>query len=298
MVVELFLCSVAGAATAAVAFRFGSARRPRIPSVGASSRIKSQLHALHSQKRILEKSIARLYSDTMGLGVTQRDNLLIDYQGQLGLINTHIERLVNASAHPDLGALGDGLSAVLDEKLANLETKFGDLSAKIATQTVSRKESLEPKTKLKEIVKKPDDYKIPQDLPSLQKGERIEITTLTSIPSRNVPLEPLVATIPTSFDVTQQVMTPHDTPQTPSTPSVQEPRIPSTPSTPNMPLEPKIEPITPASGTPPPKVYPPIIPPPTKDEDLDIDDEDDTSISRIKKEIQTALEKIQQAEVE
>lgn len=311
MVVELFLSVVAGAATAAAATRINSMRTRHLPTLGANSRLKSEIRTLDAQKRILEKSIARLYTDGMGLSAVQRDTLLTRYQEQLASIGVHTQKLIEASKHPDLGSLGDGLVTLMDQKLSGIEEKFGQLYAKIDAE--------QPREQKPKMVSKPETH-IPTtrptttiDVPSASR--RIELATLTKVPSRSsIPLQPLVAT--TGYGASSNVIESQPDIAPPLTPRVEKPTIQDFKVTPSV-LKPESEPITtqpviePASdltGQPsvlkhtpepvfiPPTPEPPIITPP--DIDSEIDDTDADSISQIKKDIQAALKKIDQAEVE
>ena len=46
---------------------------------------------------------------------------------------TRIEKLENASKHPDLGPLGDGLITLMDQKLSQLDQRLYELTSKIQT---------------------------------------------------------------------------------------------------------------------------------------------------------------------
>ena len=87
------------------------------PTIGSNSHVVSQLHSLQIEKDILTKTIARLYQNEGDLTKIQKDRLLLKYQHQLGVVITRIEKLENASKHPDLGPLGDGLITLMDQKL-------------------------------------------------------------------------------------------------------------------------------------------------------------------------------------
>ena len=82
---------------------FSSKHKFQTPTIGANSQITSQLNALQIEKDILTKTIARLYQNESDLTKIQKDRLLLKYQHQLGIVITRIEKLENASKHPDLG---------------------------------------------------------------------------------------------------------------------------------------------------------------------------------------------------
>ena len=64
---------------------------------------------LKIEKDILTKTISRLYQADAEFSKIQKDKLLIKYQHQLGIILAKLEKLEQASNHPDLGPVGDGL---------------------------------------------------------------------------------------------------------------------------------------------------------------------------------------------
>ncbi len=140
--ITILLGSLAGIATA-IAVR----RRPKIQlqSLGASSQIRSQITSLKIERDILTKTISRLYeSDDISSNI-QKDKLLTKYQHQLGIILARIEKLEQASEHPDLGPVGDGLITLMDQKLARLDERLYEISSRIASQT--HKESTDVQSK-------------------------------------------------------------------------------------------------------------------------------------------------------
>jgi len=110
---------------------FKSKNKLQTPTIGANTHIVSQLHSLQIEKDILTKTIARLYQNESDLTKIQKDRLLLRYQHQLGVIITRIEKLENASKHPDLGPLGDGLITLMDQKLSQLDQRLYELTSKI-----------------------------------------------------------------------------------------------------------------------------------------------------------------------
>ena len=103
---------------------FKSKSKLQTPTIGSNSQIVSQLHSLQIEKDILTKTIARLYQNEGDLTKIQQDRLLLKYQHQLGIVITRIEKLENASKHPDLGPLGDGLITLMDQKLSQLDQRL------------------------------------------------------------------------------------------------------------------------------------------------------------------------------
>ena len=110
---------------------FKSKSKLQTPTIGSNSQIVSQLHSLQIEKDILTKTIARLYQNETDLTKIQKDRLLLRYQHQLGVVITRIEKLENASKHPDLGPLGDGLITLMDQKLSQLDQRLYELTSKI-----------------------------------------------------------------------------------------------------------------------------------------------------------------------
>ena len=130
--IAIILSSLAGVATAA-AVRKTPRNKPQLLSIGASSHIKSQINTLKIEKDILTKTISRLYQADSEYSKIQRDKLLLKYQHQLGIILAKIEKLEEASKHPDLGPVGDGLITLMDQKLSSLDDKLYEISSKIST---------------------------------------------------------------------------------------------------------------------------------------------------------------------
>ena len=154
------------------------------PSIGSNSAIVSQLHSLEIEKDILTKTIARLYQNESDLTKIQKDRLLLKYQHQLGVVITRIEKIENASKHPDLGPLGDGLITLMDQKLSRLDQRLYELTSKIQVAQAENdvhtkkksKKSNEIQEKSKPIFEKPIEEYVNKS------SEKFEITTLTSLP--------------------------------------------------------------------------------------------------------------------
>ena len=163
---------------------FKSKNKLETPTIGANTHIVSQLHALQIEKDILTKTIARLYQNESDLTKIQKDKLLLRYQHQLGIVITRIEKLENASKHPDLGPLGDGLITLMDQKLSQLDQRLYELTSKIQDAQAqndvqikkNNKKSVQIENKTKPIFEKPIEEFV-------NKGsKKFEITTLTSLP--------------------------------------------------------------------------------------------------------------------
>ena len=194
--IVLILSSIAGVATAAALRKIPKPRNPLL-HLGANSQIKSKLHSLNVEKEILTKTISRLYQTEGELSKIQRDRLLIRYQHQLGIILAKMEKLEEASKHPDLGPVGDGLITLMDQKLSQLDKRLYEISSKITlADTVIpqiKEKPQEPIKKVKDQDKIHTESKIQNEVPKvvkttptevlLDKPKSFEITTLTEIPN-------------------------------------------------------------------------------------------------------------------
>ena len=141
--IAILLSSLAGVATA-----FAAQKRPKnktqIHSLGASSHVKSQIRSLSIEKDILAKTISRLHQQDTGYSKIQQDRLLTKYQHRMGMVLAELEKLEQSSQHPDLGAVGDSLITLMDQKLSKLDSRLEELSAKISivkTKDVDNKKS-------------------------------------------------------------------------------------------------------------------------------------------------------------
>ncbi|MDH5431778.1 MAG: hypothetical protein OEW78_07860 [Nitrosopumilus sp.] len=206
--IVLILSSLAGVATAA-AVRKMPRDKNQLLSLGASSHIKSQISSLKIEKDILTKTISRLYQADSEFSKIQKDKLLLKYQHQLGIVLAKLEKLEQASNHPDLGPVGDGLITLMDQKLSKLDDRLYELSSKMASTNVetSKVKTPEVKQETKQRVSeifnfdKPKESKIePIEIPPTRSRQSFELTTLTNIP-RKEPKLPL-------FEEAKQVVKP------------------------------------------------------------------------------------------
>ena len=200
--IALILSSLAGVATAA-AVRKMPKDKNQLLSLGASSHIKSQINSLKIEKDILTKTISRLYQADSEFSKIQKDKLLLKYQHQLGIVLAKLEKLEQASKHPDLGPVGDGLITLMDQKLSKLDDRLYEISSKMATVNVETPEIKEPQVKKQEPKKKsklfkdtfhfekPKETKMePIEIPATKSRQSFELTTLTNI-SKTEPKFPL-----------------------------------------------------------------------------------------------------------
>ena len=274
---------------------FKSKNKLQTPTIGSNLQIISQLHSLQIEKDILTKTIARLYQTESDLTKIQKDKLLLRYQHQLGIVITRIEKLENASKHPDLGPLGDGLITLMDQKLSQLDQRLYELTSKIEvvqTQKDAQIKKNDKKSngienkmdnKSKPIFEKPIEEFVNKD------SKKFEITTLTSLPK----LDPVKQS---KYDqmlsqLSSDVITPP-----PMKPKIQEKtknEIPEIvkhniiPDQPEIVVENIVKPVLN-------KMPQPIVELP---EEVEVDDEND-DIEQIKSKILKTLSKIEQAEVD
>ena len=194
--IALILSSLAGVATAA-AVRKMPRNKNQLLSLGASSHIKSQINALKIEKDILTKTIARLYQADSEFSKIQKDKLLLKYQHQLGIVLAKLEKLEQASKHPDLGPVGDGLITLMDQKLSKLDDRLYEISSKMVSTKVETPKIEEPEIKKQEPKKKskilqeafnfekPKETKTePIEIPATKSRQSFELTTLTNISTK------------------------------------------------------------------------------------------------------------------
>ena len=198
--IVLILSSIAGVATAA-AVRKMPRDKNQLLSLGASSHIKNQINSLKIEKDILTKTISRLYQAEDEFSKIQKDKLLLKYQHQLGIILAKLEKLEQASNHPDLGPVGDGLISLMDQKLTKLDDRLYELSSKMSNSKIQTPEIKQEKEEIKQEIsksikgtfnfEKPKETKIdPIAIPPTKSRQSFELTTLTNI-SRTEPKFPL-----------------------------------------------------------------------------------------------------------
>ena len=189
--IVLILSSLAGVATA-VAVRKMPRDKNQLLTLGASSQIKNQINLLKIEKDILTKTISRLYQSEDEFSKIQKNKLLLKYQHQLGIILAKLEKLEQASNHPDLGPVGDGLISLMDQKLSKLDDRLYELSTKISNSKIQTPEIKQEKEEIKKQIsksikdtfnfEKPKEGKInPITIPPTKPRQSFELTTLTNI---------------------------------------------------------------------------------------------------------------------
>ena len=192
--IVIILSSLVGVATAA-AVRKMPKDKNQLLSLGASSHIKSQISTLRIEKDILTKTISRLYQTDSEFSKIQKDKLLLKYQHQLGIILARLEKLEQASKHPDLGPVGDGLITLMDQKLSKLDDRLYELSSKMTSAKIQTPEikKEQVKQKISESIKDTfnfetsKDVKIkPIEIPATKSRQSFELTTLTNVPRKEV----------------------------------------------------------------------------------------------------------------
>lgn len=320
--IALILSSLAGVATAA-AVRKMPRDKNQLLSLGASSHIKSQINSLRIEKDILTKTISRLYQSDSEFSKIQKDKLLLKYQHQLGIILAKLEKLEQASKHPDLGPVGDGLITLMDQKLSKLDDRLYELSSKMSTPKVETPKIKEPEVKkeTKQSVNpfkntfsfdKPREAKTePVTIPATKSRQSFELTTLTNI-SRKEPKFPLFGKeekeIPKPMPQPRTIQTELIKPKEEIVKEIVQPKpkvedkieiIQEVTTNPEPKAETKpdiskeVAKITEHKALPEPKIQKPE--PTSADDDVD-DDMDD--LDKIKGDIMKVLSKLDQAEVE
>ena len=186
----LILSSLAGVATVVAARKIPRGKNLLL-SLGASSHIKSQINSLKIEKDILTKTITRLYQTDSEFSKIQKDKLLLRYQHQLGIVLAKLEKLEQASQHPDLGPIGDGLITLMDQKLSKLDDRLYEISSKMAstkTETPKTKES-----EVKNHESKPFNFEKPKETKTepiavtpTRSKQSFELTTLTNFSRKDV----------------------------------------------------------------------------------------------------------------
>ena len=316
--IVLILSSIAGVATAA-AVRKMPRDKNQLLSLGASSHIKNQINSLKIEKDILTKTISRLYQAEDEFSKIQKDKLLLKYQHQLGIILAKLEKLEQASNHPDLGPVGDGLISLMDQKLSKLDERLYDLSSKISSSKIQTPEIKQEKEEIKQQIsksikesfnfEKPKEKKIdPIAIPPTKSRQSFELTTLTNI-SKTEPKFPLfekkeiVKPMPQPKIIQTELIKPKEEivkeiiqPKSKVEDKVEI--IQSISPKPEISFENKldldkeVEKITEHKALPQPEQKPKVT---TMDDDFD-DDTDD--LDKIKGDIMRVLSKLDQAEVE
>ena len=316
--IALILSSLAGVATAA-AVRKMPRDKNQLLSLGASSHIRSQINSLKIEKDILTKTISRLYQADSEFSKIQKDKLLLKYQHQLGIVLAKLEKLEQASKHPDLGPVGDGLITLMDQKLSKLDDRLYELSSKMVTTKVEAPKINEPEikkeTKQSTSIKNSFSFDKPKEtesvtIPATKSRQSFELTTLTNI-SRKEPKFPLFEKEEKSIQKPMPQPKPIQTELIkPKEEIVKEIVQPKTK------VEDKIEIIQEVASNPEPKVEPKpdinkevakitehkALPEPEiqKSETTSTDDVDDDidDLDKIKGDIMKVLSKLDQAEVE
>ncbi|MCE9651477.1 MAG: hypothetical protein K8Q89_00190 [Nitrosarchaeum sp.] len=307
--IAIILSSLAGVATAAAARKMPR-NKTQLLSLGASSHIKSQINSLKIEKDILTKTISRLYQTDSDFPKIQRDKLLLRYQHQLGIVLAKLEKMEEASHHPDLGPIGDGLITLMDQKLSKLDDRLYELSSKITTVNavpeIKKEETLESKQEAKISRKefkfeKSEEIKLdPIVIPQAKSRQSFELTTLTRFSNKEPEFPLFKKYIEPKEEIIQEITQPKKESKVETEqPKIQDKiEIIQTVSKPEIKFEEKpdinkeVAKITEHKALPEPKINPNIV----LEDDFDEDNSDD--LDKIKGEIMKVLSKIEQAEVE
>ena len=313
--IVLILSSLAGVATAA-AVRKMPRDKNQLLSLGASSHIKSQINSLKIEKDILTKTISRLYQADTEFSKIQKDKLLLKYQHQLGIVLAKLEKLEQASNHPDLGPVGDGLITLMDQKLSKLDDRLYELSSKmVSTKAETQEKKPAAKQETKQKLSKPFNFDKPKEskidpieIPPTKSRQSFELTTLTNV-SRKEPKFP-------SFEEPKQASKPMPQPRVVPTEVIKpKEEIVQEIIQPKPKVEDKIEIIQSVISKPEAKIEakPDLneevakitehkaLPEPVKEKPVTLDDDfddDGDDLDKIKGDIMKVLSKLDQAEVE
>ncbi len=298
--IAIILSSLAGVATAAAARKMPR-NKTQLLSLGASSHIKSKINSLKIEKDILTKTIARLYQTDSDFPKIQRDKLLLKYQHQLGVVLARLEKLEEASHHPDLGPIGDGLITLMDQKLSRLDDRLYELSSKIANVPVPEiKEEAKPEAKPSRKIfnfEKPKETKLdPIVIPQASSRQSFELTTLTRFSDKEPKFQIFEKPIEPKVEIIREMIQPKEEIIQVVQPKVEDKIeiIQSVIAKPEIKFETKpdinkeVAKITEHKALPEPKKS-------ILDDDFDEDTDD---LDKIKGEIMKVLSKIEQAEVE
>ena len=296
--IAIILSSLAGVATAAAARKIPR-NKTQLLSLGASSHIKSQINSLKIEKDILTKTIARLYQTDSDFPKIQRDKLLLKYQHQLGIVLARLEKLEEASHHPDLGPIGDGLITLMDQKLSRLDDRLYELSSKIANIPIPEIKEEKPEVKPSRKIfnfEKPKETKLdPIVIPQASSRQLFELTTLTSFSNKEPKFQIFEKPIEPKVEIIREMIQPKDKIII-SQPKIEDKIeiIQSVIAKPEIKFETKpdineeVAKITEHKSLPEPKKS-------ILDDDFDEDTDD---LDKIKGDIMKVLSKIEQAEVE
>ncbi|MBS3922722.1 MAG: hypothetical protein KGZ34_09835 [Nitrosarchaeum sp.] len=307
--IAIILSSIAGVATAAAARKMPR-NKTQLLSLGASSHIRTQINSLKIEKDILTKTISRLYQTDYDFPKIQKDKLLLKYQHQLGIVLAKLEKLEDASHHPDLGPIGDGLITLMDQKLSRLDDRLYELSSKIiavnSPTSEIKEEAVDTKPEAKQNKKifnfeKPKETKIdPIVIPQPNFRQSFELTTLTRFSNKEPKFPLFEKTIEPKEEIVQEMIQPKEEIKTVQ-PKIEDKIeiIQEISTKPEIKFETKpdinkeIAKITEHKALPEPKKTNPTT---VLDDDFDEDSSDD--LDKIKGEIMKVLSKIEQAEVE
>ncbi len=298
--IAIIISSLAGVATAAAARKMPR-NKTQLLSLGASSQIKSKINSLKIEKDILTKTIARLYQTDSDFPKIQRDKLLLKYQHQLGIVLARLEKLEEASHHPDLGPIGDGLITLMDQKLSRLDDRLYELSSKIANVPVPEiKEEIKPEAKPSRKIfnfEKPKETKLDSVvIPQASSRQSFELTTLTRFSDKEPKFQIFEKPIEPKVEIIREMIHPKEEIIQVVQPKVEDKIeiIQSVIAKPEIKLETKpdinkeVVKITEHKSLPEPKKS-------ILDDDFDEDTDD---LDKIKGDIMKVLSKIEQAEVE
>jgi hypothetical protein len=235
---------------------------------------------------------------------------LLKYQHQLGIVLARLEKLEDASHHPDLGPIGDGLITLMDQKLSKLDDRLYELSSKIATVStpeIKKEQVSESKLEVKPIRKafnfeKPKETKLdPIIIPQTSSRQSFELTTLTRFSNKEPKFQIFEKPMESKVEIIREMIQPKEE----IIREMVQPKIedkieiiqtviakPENKFETKPDINKEVAKITEHKSLPEPKSNPITV----LDDDFDEDNSDD--LDKIKGDIMKVLSKIEQAEVE
>ena len=265
----LLLSSLAGAASAVAVHKMPRGRG--ISTIGASRRVRSQIEALENEQGLLNKAVARLY-DGGDLPAEKRDALLEKYQGRLSEVRARIDGLNAAGSHPDLGPVGDGLLALMDQRLSGLDARLHEISARMQPPRPEK-----PPEKRAPERPRPEPKARAAEMPAPDRNKSLDMVTLTVHPA-GAAAAPALAALPPR---------PVPEPAAVQEPAVVEPAPePEAAPEPAAVQEPAVEPAAARADA------------ESGQDDAQMEEYDDENLEEVKKRMLETLDKIEQAEVE
>ncbi len=184
--IAIILGSLAGVATAAAAIRIA----PKGNGVPDGPQNTGESRYLEIERDILTKTIARLYEADAGLTKGQRNSLLIKYQHRLETIQLKIQRLKHTGSSKETDEGVSNLMIRMDEKLSRLDERIHELSSSMA----ETRERLLQETRARRQIQEPLPPGVPARTIPVEAPAGIPVTSLPEAPvgiPEDIPATPL-----------------------------------------------------------------------------------------------------------